>query len=770
MSRLNSLLVSAIGVLACVMTAPRTGLSFEDKIPPNQQSDALTLERVSSEPDSPLATASRTATLHWSNDGSRVAWLKKVVPGIKSREKAPQQEIWTLDATPGTESIPSTLNVPRLLVSVEKATSCLRGSERPTPVLDDDAKDNPNFLQDFAWSGDRDSLLLIGARSLAWLSLSTGESHLLLAGDQPLSSAALAPDGNTISFIRDHSLWLLKLKAGAAFGPPQRFAKSPQPDVIEGELDWPYRNELHLASAYAWSPDSSRIAWLEIDDRAVTKYTLRASDGSTRQIAYPKPGGELPMVRVLVKRTGSKGESAPVDISLGSTKGYYIPRFTWLPDGRHLAIQRLNRRQQILDLFIADSFTGRAQLVLTEKDKYWINLSDDLKFLKDSKHFIWSSERDDFRRLYLYDTQGKQLAQLTSGRWAITSLDAIDEAHHRVYFTATEASPLQRQLYSVSLDGKALTRITQLPGTHEVYFAPDASNVADIFSTQSSPPQVGLIDLSQSRETLAVLTQSHEAKLPALQPVEFLTLKMHMGAEVNAFMIKPPAFDASRKYPVIVYLAGGPGEQLVRDAWGGATSLWMQLMAQKGYVIFALDNQGTAARGHYFEEPLHLRLGAQELTDLRDALAYLMTKPYIDQTRLGACGWGYGGFLVVHALLDRPVAFRAGFAGAPIVDWHLYDAPFAERYLDDPVAFADGWQASTALDNARYFKGSLLLAQGTDDEFVHMENLLTLQDHLLDNGKSADILLMPERGHSIDDPPARLVLFARMTDFFIKNL
>jgi dipeptidyl-peptidase-4 len=198
----------------------------------------------------------------------------------------------------------------------------------------------------------------------------------------------------------------------------------------------------------------------------------------------------------------------------------------------------------------------------------------------------------------------------------------------------------------------------------------------------------------------------------------------------------------------------------------------MQLMAQKGYIIFGLDNQATAGRGHYFEEPIHLRLGGQEMADQRDGLLYLNTLPYVDMTRLGVCGWGYGGFLAVHAMLDRPVAFKVGFAGAPVIDWHFYDAIFAERYLDDPVAHADGWDASTALENLSptFFKGSLMVAQGTSDEFVHMENALTLQDHLLDAGRSADFLLFPDRGHQIEDPPSRLVLYSRMTDFFVKNL
>jgi dipeptidyl-peptidase 4 len=785
--------------------------------------NALTIERISTEPD----TDERTASLHWSPDGRRVAWMQLLRPPAKAMEVAPQQEIWTVSSqitspelstdanSPShSQSIAATINRHAeqvLLVSAAKVTASLSGAGTPIhPKLDDDDTDsNPYLLRDFAWSPDHASLLLIGSQSLAWLDVASGASRILVPGGQSLADATLSPDGHTISFIRNHGLWLVDVKGGSA----RSFAPAIHRNVLEGESDWPYRNELHLPRAYWWSPDSSHIAYLETDDRAVARYTLRASNGESREIVYPKPGGSIPIARVFVKRLAG---GIPFEINLGSTKDSYLPRVSWLPDGRHLAIERLDRFQHNLNLILADSVTGKTEPLLTEKDQYWVNLSDDLYFSKDGKHFLWSSERSGFRHLYLYDIQGKQLAQLTRGDWEVTCVNTVDESRGVVYFTATEKSPLERHLYRINLDGSGMTRITQLPGTHEALFAPNTARFVDSYSSQTTPPRLFLMNTDTSNSTemgadsptnpspsSAVATDGqlshHDTASPsaqsasaastpfsgspsksqsdirlslALQPIDFIPLKLHLGAESDAFMIRPPDFDPAKKYPVIVYLAGGPGEQLVRDAWGGATSLWMQLMAQKGYVIFALDNHGTAGRGHFFEEPIHLRLGAQELTDQRDGLAYLGSLPYVDTARLGVCGWGYGGFLVIHAMLDRPVAFKAGFAGAPITDWHFYDSIFAERYLDNPVSHADGWDASTAFENdsSRFFKGSLMVAQGTEDEFVHMENTLTLQDRLLDAGKSADFLLFPDRGHLIVDRPSRLVLFNHMTDFFLKNL
>jgi dipeptidyl-peptidase-4 len=294
----------------------------------------------------------------------------------------------------------------------------------------------------------------------------------------------------------------------------------------------------------------------------------------------------------------------------------------------------------------------------------------------------------------------------------------------------------------------------------------------DCYSNQITPPHLSLVESGKESRDGLRSEEITQDRTQSLQPLEFLTLKMHLGTEVHAFILKPPSFDPTRKYPVIVYMAGGPGEQIVRDAWGGATGLWIRSMAENGYIVFALDNQGTAARGHYFEEPIHLRLSAQEMADQRDGISYLKTLPYVDPTRLGVYGWGYGGFLAIHALLDRPVPYRAGFAGAPILDWHLYDAIFAERYLSSPIAHAEGWAKSTAFGdgNARTFKGSLLIAQGTADEFVHVENTYMLQGRMLDAGKSADLLIFPGRGHLIEDLPARRVLFSKMTEFFLKNL
>ena len=433
-------------------------------------------------------------------------------------------------------------------------------------------------------------------------------------------------------------------------------------------------------------------------------------------------------------------------------------------------IERLSRDQKTLDLLRADIATGRSTVLLTEKDLYWINVGDELHFLKDSRRFVWSSERSGFKHLYLYDVSGRQLAQLTEGNWVVDSLAGVDEAEGVVFFTASEAGPAERQVYRVNLDGSNFKRISKQSGNHDAQLSPSGDTLLDLWSSWSTAPQVEL--LRSDGRSLGVVSRDLQpgGELPQLPAPEFLTVKNHMGLAMNALMIRPPDFDSSRTYPVIVYVAGGPGEQAVRNAWGGDIHLWFSLMAQKGYVVFAVDNRGSSGSGHLFEEPVHLRLSGVEMADQRDGVLYLRSLPFVDKSRIGICGWGYGGFLALHGMLDRPLLFSAGFAGSPVTDWHTYDAVFTERYLEDPTRNQDGWLASSPLENARYLRSPLLIAQATLDEKVHLENSLLLLDELLDKGMYPDTLLFPDRRDLFEDRNERLVLFQKMTDFFSKNL
>jgi dipeptidyl-peptidase-4 len=372
--------------------------------------------------------------------------------------------------------------------------------------------------------------------------------------------------------------------------------------------------------------------------------------------------------------------------------------------------------------------------------------------------------------LYLYDLEGKQLAQLTKGAWEVTSLDAVDEAKGLVYFTATEESPLERHLYRVTLDGTGFARLTKDEGTHAVVFAPNAAAFYDTHSNAATPPRQELLRADGSR--IAVINENKVAELADyhLSPMEFLSVKSHDGVQLNASIIKPPDFNPQKKYPVLVYTYGGPHAQVVRNAWGGANFLWHQLMAQKGYIIFSLDNRGSVGRGHAFETPLHFRMGAQELSDQRDGVQYLKSLPYVDSNRIGIWGWSYGGHMALHAMFEASDDFKVGFAGGPVTDWRYYDTIYTERYLGLPQKNEKGYQDSSPVKYASQLKGKLLIAHGTGDDNVHFANTLAVINDLIEAGKYVEVLAFPGRGHGVSDPPARRVLMQRVTQFFLDNL
>jgi dipeptidyl-peptidase-4 len=707
----------------------------------------LTIERIAEERDFDEALP---AELAWSPSGRSLSFTRTTQKPGKSAGNSRATEIWNIDAATGEQ---------KLLVS-DKEITAIFGIDRATGV---DEADAAKHFQEYVWAPGGHALLLASSSKLVWFDLDARSSRPLVTDRTGLSKPQLSPDGRFVSFIEEHTVRL----ADAATGAIHAFAPAGSSDLREGESDWVYLHELGLHSAYWWAPDSSSIAWIETDERAVDKYSLRGSDGNERSITYPKPGGTIPTIRLFVKAVSGR---KPVQIDLGSDANVYIPRVQWLPDGKHLAIERLSRDQKTLELLMADTATGKTHTILTENDAYWINLSNGLHFLNDSQRFLWTSERSGFRHLYLYDRSGRELAQLTKGNWEVTSLIGADEATGAVYFTATGASVLERQLYRVSLDGTGFARVTREKGTHDPILSPSGDVLVDTWSSHTMPPRQEL--LRTDGRSIATLSSKETADLTAspLGSIEFLTVKTHLGMDINVWMMKPPNFDTRRKYPVILYAAGGPSEQIVRDAWGGDISLWFASMAQKGYIVLAVDNRGSSGRGHLFEEPVHLRLSAVEMADLRDAVLYLHSQPWVDKARIGICGWGYGGFLALHGMLDRPLLFKAGFAGSPITDWHLYDAVFAERYLEDPKRNQDGWLSSSPLENAKNLNAPLLLAEATLDETVHQENSLMLLDELLDKGKYADILLFPDRQDLFEDRGARLILFQRLTDFFIKNL
>jgi dipeptidyl-peptidase-4 len=707
---------------------------------------ALTVERIYSMPS---LSGRLTRGLAWTPDGKWLSYFE-----TKGAGKEAKTELWVMDAANGER---------RLLVAADKLEAILPAdSSKPTQATGLGRRAPAQYQ----WAPDGAAILFQGPTALAWLDLQSQAARTLVSGKAAIADPKISPDGKFVSFMRDHNLWLVNLSDSQE----RPVTSGGTEEIRKGELDWVYPEELEIKTAYWWSPDSSMIAYLEMDERKVSQYPLvdfSSPGGEAELERYPVAGGANPVVRVLVV---SVQGGDPRAMDTGAETDIYIPRVNWLNDSKHIAIQRLNRAQNTLDLLIGVTATGKTRTALSEQDPNWVNVGDDLYFFKDGQRFLWSSERTGYRHFYLYDLDGKLLGQITKGEWEVASMNAVEESKGTVYFTATEKSSLERHLYRVGLDGTRFARITKEGGTHDAVLGPNASAFYDTYSNTAAPPRQDLCRTDGSR--IAAINENNVAELAdyRLSPVEFLTVKSRDGVLLNASIIKPPNFDAQKKYPVLISTYGGPHAQMVRNAWGGSTFLWHELMAQKGYVIFLLDNRGSAGRGHVFEAPLYLRLGAQELSDQRDGVQYLKSLPYVDASRIGIWGWSYGGHMTLHAMFEAGDDFKAGFAGGPVTDWRYYDSIYTERYLGLPQKNERGYQDSSPVKYAAQLKGKLLIAHGTGDDNVHFANTLTVINEFIEAGKYVEVLAFPGRGHGVSDPPARRILMQRVTQFFLDNL
>jgi len=720
-------------------------------------SKTLTVERIYS---APSLSGHLTQGIEWSPDGKRISYLEN---------QASKVEMWTMDAATGEKKI-----------LVKSSTLDLVMQPPQTKAIQSTGLGRVQ-AENYIWSPTGDALLFIGGKNLVLLDLKTMSPKPLVsgAGDSSgdIADPKFSPDGKWVSFVRDFNLSIVNLASGET----KALTAGGSEEILKGQLDWVYPEELDNTTAYWWSPDSSKIAYFEMDERPVTRYPIldmSSTVGATYYTRFPQAGEANPIVRVGVVSIEG-GETQWMDT--GADKDVYLPRVVWLRDSRRVAIERLNRAQNRLHLLFADAATGASQTILTETDKYWINIADDLYFFSDNKRFLWSSERTGFRHYYLYDLSGRQIDQLTSGDWTITgnggfgpgtdSHPSVDEARGLIYFTSNKDDLRGTQLYRLSLQDKTITRITREEGDHTVLISPDTSAFVDTASNAMTPPRQDLYRADGTRAGVINENKASELADYQLSPVEFVDLKADDGAKLCASIIRPPNFDAARKYPVIVDVYGGPQVQYVRNEWGGASFLWLEMMAEKGYIIFSLDNRGSYARGHAFETSIYHQLGKIELEDQLTGVKYLKSLAYVDPARIGIWGWSYGGTMTLEAMFNAADVFKAGVSVAPVSDWKLYDTIYTERYMARPQDDPGGYQDSSPVNQAAKLRGKLMIAHATGDDNVHFANTSEVINELILAGKyPSSLMIFPGRGHSISDLPARIGLFRGITDFFLNNL
>ncbi len=552
----------------------------------------------------------------------------------------------------------------------------------------------------------------------------------------------LSPDGRRVSFRRGHDLWVLEIASGKT----ARLTHDGSATLRNAELDWVYPEELDLGTAHWWSPDSTRIAYLQFDVSRQPVYPqvdLLPLPPRFEPQRYPKAGEPNADVRLGV--VAADGRSPTRWMDLGQTRDMLFARFHWLPDSSGVAVQRLNRLQNQQDLLVADAKTGASRLILRETDPYWINVGDHFRWLKGGREFLWWSERDGFGHLYRYSADGQLLAQITRGEWEVTQVVGVDENAGMVYFVSTQASPLERHLYRSSLEGGQPHRITSQPGTHTVSMSPTAEYYLDTHSSLTSPPTTSIHSADGAQ--IAVL-RPPDLKLPAeyeILPTEIIQVQAADGALLYARLIKPAGFQEGRKYPAVVAVYGGPGAQAVRNAWPGLSL--DQVLAHRGFVIWQLDNRGSAGRGHRWEAAIHRNLGAKELEDQKEGIRHLISLGFVDPARIGIQGWSYGGYMTLYCLLNAPELFRAGVAGAPVTDWRNYDTIYTERYMGLPWENEEGYQRSSPVHRAQALKGDLLLVHNFEDDNVLLQNTIQMAAALQRAGKHFSMMLYPAKGH-----------------------
>lgn len=621
--------------------------------------------------------------------------------------------------------------------------------------------------QDIQWFADGKRLLVAAGGDLFIVDTGKARFEALTQTAEAERDPKLSPDNRYVSFRRGPNIFTIEVASKTVV----QLTTNGSDTLLNGELDWVYPEELEIDTAHWWSPDSRSIAYLQFDvsrEPVFPEVSLLNSRSVLEPERYPQPGDPNAEVRVgIVPATGGETKW----MNLGDPHGFLLARVVWSPDSRQILAERLNRVQNNLWLMVADVATGTARQVLHEEDPRWINVSGEPIFLGHGERFLWTSERSGFRHLYLYGIDGKLQKQLTSGDWTITSVDGVDENRQRIYYTSTEDSPTERQLYAVSFDGSNKQRLSRSTGTHSASFSPGATYYIDQFSSLTTPPRRTLFrsDGSELREApLAGAVAQSEANDFDILPTEIVKLKAADGTLLYGRMIKPAGFEPGKKYPAVVIVYGGPGAQYVRNIWQGVS--WDQALAQKGFVVWQLDNRGSANRGHQFESVLWHDMGAHELSDQKEGIQYLIAQGFVDPQRIGLYGWSYGGYMTLYTVTHVPGLIKAAIAGAPVTNWRNYDSIYTERYMGLPEDDEQGYKTSAPVNSAGGLEGTrLLIVHNVEDDNVHFQNSVQMAEALEKANKQFYMVVYPEKTHGVTGPE-RKQLLDETTAFFEQNL
>ena len=531
-----------------------------------------------------------------------------------------------------------------------------------------------------------------------------------------------------------------------------------------------HREEFGIVKGTFWSPTGNLLAYYRMDQTMVADYPIidwTARPAKNNAIKYPMAGDPSHEVTIPIYNV-SNGKTT--FLKTGEPKEQYLTNITWSPDEQSIYIAVLNRDQNILKLNSYSVITGLFERTLfEEKDEKYVEPKQAIVFLpKTPNQFIWQSARDGYNHLYLYDTSGKLIKQLTKGNWVVTNFAGFDEKGITAFYTSTSEGPCTRNFYSLDIKKEKIIKITSGDGTHTSLLNSNGKYIIDNFQSTQVPREIAIYHIREQRKEIIKISEN-PLKEYKLGQLKLLKLKSENGDDLYCRIIKPMDFDSTKKYPVIVYLYGGPGVQLINETWNGGGDLWLQYMAERGYIVFSLDNRGSANRGKAFEQATFQHLGNVEMKDQLVGINYLKNLKYVDQSRMGVFGWSFGGFMTTTLMTQQPNLFKVAVAGGPVIDWSYYEIMYTERYMDTPQANPTGYNETKLLNYVDNLKGKLMLIHGTDDNVVVLQHSLLFLKAAVEKGKQVDFFVYPGHEHNVLGKD-RVHLFNKITDYFTQNL
>ncbi|MEO9952775.1 S9 family peptidase [Nonlabens sp.] len=630
-------------------------------------------------------------------------------------------------------------------------------------------------IRDYIISSDEKQMMIISESSQIFRRSSNDKVHILnletkeltSLSDDLVRSPSFSPDGKKVAYVFENNIYYKNLESGAVI---QATTDGVTNKLINGVTDWVYEEEFAIVKAYEWSPNSEQIAFISFDESAVPEFSMDVYGNELYQkpyvFKYPK-AGEKNAVVALHQFTLSSG--ARKEVALGRNEEFYIARINYSPNGK-LAAQVLNRHQNVLDFYYVDA-SGNASIAFTEKDNAYVDVTDDLTFLKDGS-FLWTSEKDNWRHIYLYDADGTEKKQLTKGNWDVTSYYGYDAKSKRIYFQSTEDGSINRGIYSISLKGKKKKKLSAQIGTNSASFSKNFTYFINTFSSATTPPVYTLNNAKDGKKVREIKNNNDlTTKLNDYQVAqkEFSTININ-GNDLNMWTMKPKNFDPNKTYPLFMTQYSGPGSQSVANSWYGANDFWYSMLANEGYIVVCVDPRGTGFKGADFKKVTQKELGKYEVEDQIAAAKQLGSMNYVDASRVGIWGWSYGGFMSSNCLLKGNDTFSMAIAVAPVTNWRFYDSIYTERYMTTPQENASGYDENSPINHVDKLKGKYLLVHGTADDNVHVQNTMRMVEALVQANKQFDWAIYPDKNHGIYGGNTRIHLYNKMTNFIKENL